>query len=95
MGIGGINLPSWFGREMTKPEYFVLILAVLVLLLLLDRVLLGERLLELGGPLLQRFDRGHGHAVVMGDPFLLPDRLRAGRPVGGWRRGEVVLYIGV
>lgn len=39
MGIGGINLPSWLGREMTKPEYFVLILAVLVLLLLLDRKL--------------------------------------------------------
>jgi len=39
MGIGGINLPNWFGREMTKPEYFVLILAVLVLLLLLDRKL--------------------------------------------------------
>jgi branched-chain amino acid transport system permease protein len=36
MGIGGINLPNWFGREMTKPEYFVLILAVFVLLLLLD-----------------------------------------------------------
>jgi len=39
MGIGGINLPNWFGREMTKPEYFVLILAVLVLLLILDRKL--------------------------------------------------------
>jgi branched-chain amino acid transport system permease protein len=39
MGIGGINLPGWFGREMTKPEYFVLILAVLALLLLLDRKL--------------------------------------------------------
>ncbi len=39
MGIGGINLPNWFGREMTKPEYFVLILAILVLLLLLDRKL--------------------------------------------------------
>jgi branched-chain amino acid transport system permease protein len=39
MGIGGINLPGWFGREMTKPEYFVLILAVLGLLLLLDRKL--------------------------------------------------------
>ncbi len=37
MGIGGINLPKWFGREMTKPEYFVLILAVFVVLLLLDR----------------------------------------------------------
>src|SRR5512135_367120 len=36
MGIGGINLPGWFGREMTKPEYFVLILAVFGLLLLLD-----------------------------------------------------------
>jgi branched-chain amino acid transport system permease protein len=37
MGIGGINLPSWFGREMTKPEYFLLILVIFVLLLLLDR----------------------------------------------------------
>ena len=37
MGIGGINLPRWFGREMTKPEYFVVILAVFSLLLLLDR----------------------------------------------------------
>lgn len=36
MGIGGINLPRWFGREMTKPEYFILIFVVLVLLLLLD-----------------------------------------------------------
>lgn len=36
MGIGGINLPGWFGREMTKPEYFILILAVFGLLLLLD-----------------------------------------------------------
>jgi branched-chain amino acid transport system permease protein len=37
MGIGGINLPKWFGREMTKPEYFLLILAVFILLILLDR----------------------------------------------------------
>jgi hypothetical protein len=37
MGIGGINLPTWFGREMTKPEYFILILIVFFLLLLLDR----------------------------------------------------------
>jgi branched-chain amino acid transport system permease protein len=37
MGIGGINLPRWFGREMTKPEYFILILIVFALLLLLDR----------------------------------------------------------
>ena len=36
MGIGGINLPGWFGREMTKPEYFILILGVFGLLLLLD-----------------------------------------------------------
>ncbi|MBM4308092.1 MAG: branched-chain amino acid ABC transporter permease [Deltaproteobacteria bacterium] len=36
MGIGGINLPGWFGREMTKPEYFLLIAAVFGLLLLLD-----------------------------------------------------------
>jgi branched-chain amino acid transport system permease protein len=37
MGVGGINLPKWFGREMTKPEYFILIFFVFVLLLLLDR----------------------------------------------------------
>jgi branched-chain amino acid transport system permease protein len=37
MGIGGVNLPKWFGREMTKPEYLVLILVVFSLLLLLDR----------------------------------------------------------
>jgi branched-chain amino acid transport system permease protein len=36
MGIGGINLPNWFGREMTKPEYFFVILAIFALLLLLD-----------------------------------------------------------
>lgn len=39
MGIGGINLPKWFGREMTKPEYFFLILVVFALLLFLDRQL--------------------------------------------------------
>ncbi len=37
MGIGGVNLPGWFGREMTKPEYFGLIVAVLALLILFDR----------------------------------------------------------
>lgn len=37
MGIGGINPPNWFGREMTKPEYFLLILFIFFLLLLLDR----------------------------------------------------------
>ena len=36
MGIGGINLPSWFGREMTKSEYFLLILLVFGFLLILD-----------------------------------------------------------
>ena len=36
MGIGGINLPNWFGREMTKPEYLVLILMVFLLLILAD-----------------------------------------------------------
>ena len=30
MGVGGINLPGWFGREMTKTEYLLLILAVIV-----------------------------------------------------------------
>lgn len=37
MGIGGINLPQWFGREMTKPEFFLLIVFVLLILLFLDR----------------------------------------------------------
>lgn len=37
MGIGGIDLPKWFGRDMSKPEYFILILVVLILLLLIDR----------------------------------------------------------
>ena len=37
MGIGGINLPKWFGREVTKPEYLILLLVVMVLLFLLDR----------------------------------------------------------
>jgi branched-chain amino acid transport system permease protein len=36
MGIGGIDLPGWFGREVTKAEYLILILAVIVLLFLLD-----------------------------------------------------------
>jgi branched-chain amino acid transport system permease protein len=36
MGIGGIDLPTWFGREMTKTEYLVLLVAVLAFLLLLD-----------------------------------------------------------
>jgi branched-chain amino acid transport system permease protein len=37
MGVGGISLPSWLGREMTKPEYFLLILVVFVMLLFVDR----------------------------------------------------------
>jgi len=36
MGIGGINLPNWFGREMTKSEYFLLIVLVFGFLLFLD-----------------------------------------------------------
>ena len=36
MGMGGIVLPRWFGREMTKPEYAVLILIVFAFLLVLD-----------------------------------------------------------
>jgi branched-chain amino acid transport system permease protein len=36
MGIGGINLPNWFGREMTKSEYLVLILAVILVVFVLD-----------------------------------------------------------
>jgi branched-chain amino acid transport system permease protein len=39
MGIGGISLPNWFGREMTKPEYFLLILVVFGFMILLDRKL--------------------------------------------------------
>src|SRR4030043_121648 len=39
MGIGGINLPKWFGRGMTKPEYFFLILAALALVYLFDFLL--------------------------------------------------------
>ena len=40
MGIGGINLPSWFGREMNKGEYFLLIIIVFLLLIVLDRKLM-------------------------------------------------------
>ncbi len=40
MGIGGINLPSWFGREMNKGEYFLLIIFVFLFLILLDRKLM-------------------------------------------------------
>jgi branched-chain amino acid transport system permease protein len=36
MGMGGIDLPRWVGREMTKPEYAVLILIVFAFLLVLD-----------------------------------------------------------
>lgn len=36
MGIGGINLPGWFGREVTKSEYFLLIVLVFGFLLFLD-----------------------------------------------------------
>lgn len=36
MGIGGINLPNWFGREVTKSEYFLLIVLVFGFLLILD-----------------------------------------------------------
>jgi branched-chain amino acid transport system permease protein len=36
MGIGGINLPNWFGREVTKSEYFLLIVLVFGFLLFLD-----------------------------------------------------------
>jgi branched-chain amino acid transport system permease protein len=39
MGVGGINLPGWFGREMTKTEYLFLILAVLGLVYLFDFLL--------------------------------------------------------
>lgn len=39
MGIGGIELPHWFGREMQKAEYLVLILIVFILLLIFDRKL--------------------------------------------------------
>jgi branched-chain amino acid transport system permease protein len=39
MGVGGINLPEWFGREMSKTEYLFLILVVLGLVYLLDFLL--------------------------------------------------------
>jgi branched-chain amino acid transport system permease protein len=39
MGVGGINLPGWFGREMTKTEYLLLILVVLGLIYLFDVLL--------------------------------------------------------
>ena len=39
MGVGGINLPGWFGREVTKTEYLFLILAVLGLIYLFDFLL--------------------------------------------------------
>jgi len=38
-GHRGDHLPKWFGREMSKPEYFFLILVVFILLLLIDRQL--------------------------------------------------------
>jgi len=39
MGVGGINLPGWFGREVTKTEYLFLILAALALIYLFDFLL--------------------------------------------------------
>lgn len=39
MGIGGIDLPMWSGREMTKSEYLVLLLIVLTALYVLDYIL--------------------------------------------------------
>jgi branched-chain amino acid transport system permease protein len=39
MGIGGIDLPTWVGREMTKSEYLFLILIVLAALFVLDYIL--------------------------------------------------------
>ncbi|MBN2031747.1 MAG: branched-chain amino acid ABC transporter permease [Deltaproteobacteria bacterium] len=39
MGIGGIDLPMWAGREMTKSEYLILILVVLGTLYALDYIL--------------------------------------------------------
>lgn len=39
MGIGGIDLPMWAGREMTKSEYLILILVVLGALYALDYIL--------------------------------------------------------
>jgi branched-chain amino acid transport system permease protein len=39
MGIGGIDLPTWVGREMTKSEYLFLILFVLAALFVLDYIL--------------------------------------------------------
>src|SRR4030042_3301216 len=59
LGIGGINLPKWFGREMTKPEYFLLILVVFVLLLLLDRRL-GQSWIGLAGASIREDDQAAG-----------------------------------
>jgi branched-chain amino acid transport system permease protein len=42
MGIGGINLPSLFGREVTKPEYLGLVVLVILAVIALDRWLVGS-----------------------------------------------------
>ena len=40
MGIGGINLPSLFGREITKQGFLVLVLGVILVFIVLDRWLI-------------------------------------------------------
>ena len=40
MGIGGLDLPKLFGRELTKPEFLLLILGVIGIVIGLDRCLI-------------------------------------------------------
>jgi branched-chain amino acid transport system permease protein len=40
MGIGGINPPSLFGQEMSKPGFLVLVVGVILLVIVLDRWLI-------------------------------------------------------
>ncbi len=40
MGIGGINSPSLFGREISKPEFLALVLGVILGVIILDRRLI-------------------------------------------------------
>ena len=59
MGIGGINLPSWFGREMTKSEYFLLILLVFGFLLFLDHRM-GRSWIGLAGASIREDEQAAG-----------------------------------
>ena len=40
MGIGGIDLPSLFGREISKPAFLALVLGVIVIVIVVDRWLI-------------------------------------------------------